>query len=383
MKNSSGTITQFAVGLLTLVTAGLFVLAGCSRSSEKVAKPALPQPSTQTASAIYTGSAVCGECHTAESATHSVSHHAKTLQVMDRKSLGELAPPEGAIPGTNYALSTQKGRFRVALANAPERGDTLDLVFGSGKTGMTFVAILGRDSLAELRMSYFPKDHKWYVTPGQEHLTDMKLGKIHKGEFPRRCVFCHAVAVPDNALVSEKKLLGVGCESCHGAGSEHVKAMRTDKTGYLHLERLTRLSPPEKNKLCTRCHTTGQNVSELEMNAAADATRRFPLFGLQKSRCFTANQEKLSCLNCHTPHSNANPDPKSYEAACLKCHTSPAPNAATQAFTVGKPCPVNAKTGCINCHMPLGKILPGSKIPTQTRDHFIRVHRDTTHPAKP
>jgi hypothetical protein len=383
VKSDGKTIARFATGILALATGALFAAAGCSRSSKTPGNAAMPQTALQATRAGYTGSAVCAECHAAESTTHSVSRHAATLRVMSRKNLGVLAPPDGAIPQTNFAIATQKDRFRVALANAPERGDTLDLAFGSGRTGMTYVAILGRDSLAELRMSYFPKDGKWYVTPGQEHLRDQKLGKIHKGEFTRRCVFCHAVAVPDNALVSDKRLLGVGCEACHGAGEEHVAAMRSGKKENLRLERLTRLSAPQKNELCTRCHTIGQSVSELEMNAAADATRRFPFFGLQKSKCFAANKESLSCLNCHNPHSNASPDPKTYEAACLKCHAAPAPAPTpSQVFTRGKPCPINARTGCINCHMPLGKILPGSQIPTQTRDHFIRIHGDTPRPAK-
>ncbi len=378
MKANCVIITRCIVGFLILTTGVLFFAAGCSPKSEKPTASASSSGSVQEARA-FVGSAACEECHKAEAMTHSISRHATTLRLMDRKSLGNAAPPDGVIPETNYSLSSPKGRYRVSLANAPERGDTLDLAFGSGRTGMTFVAILGRDSLAELRMSYFPNDpnHKWYVTPGQEHMRDQKLGKIHKGEFPRRCVACHAVSVPEGALVSEKKLLGVGCESCHGAGSAHISAMRSGTKDNLHLERLTQLSATQKNELCTRCHTTGISVSEQEMNAAADATRRFPFFGLQKSKCYTANKESLSCLNCHTPHKDADPDPKSYEAACLKCHTSSAPAPeANRASTVGKGCPVNAKTGCINCHMPLGKILPGSKIPTQTRDHFIRVHKE-------
>lgn len=359
-------------------TALLFAFVGCSRTSDKPATPA-PQAGATTANppvaAKYTGSAACKECHAAEFASHSVSRHAATLRIMNRKSLGDLAPPDGVIPETNYALSTRKDRIRVALATAPERGDTLDVAFGSGRTGMTYAAILSADSLAELRMSYFPKERKWYVTPGQEHLRDQKLGKIHKGEFPRKCVACHAVAVPDDALISDKRLLGVGCEACHGAGSEHIAAMRSGKKDELRLTKLTNVPAPRINELCTRCHTTGQSVSEQEMNAAADATRRFPLFGLQKSKCFAANRESLSCLNCHTPHKDADPSPKAYEAACLKCHASPASQTTAQTYATGKPCKVNPKTGCVTCHMPLGKIMPGSQIPTQTRDHFIRIHK--------
>ena len=108
------------------------------------------------------------------------------------------------------------------------------------------------------------------------------------------------------------------------------------------------------------------------------ATRRFPLFGLSKSRCFQESKGALSCLHCHDPHT---PRPKAlsvFDAACLRCHGGdPAPTpGATRPAVASKACPVSPKARCVACHMPSGRAMPHSESPVQARDHFIRIHRE-------
>src|SRR6185369_11032889 len=95
-----------------------------------------------------------------------------------------------------------------------------------------------------------------------------------------------------------------------------------------------------------------------------------------QSQCYVRSLGKLSCVDCHDPHANVSKDIRGYESVCLRCHMPG--SAATDDPSAGKPCPVNAKTGCIECHMPSRRLFPNTALPTRMADHLIRVHRDGT-----
>src|SRR5436305_708200 len=45
---------------------------------------------------------------------------------------------------------------------------------------------------------------------------------------------------------------GIGCERCHGAGSEHVR----DPAG-AHMVNPAKLDPERRDSVCSQCHLTG------------------------------------------------------------------------------------------------------------------------------
>src|SRR5205823_2953632 len=105
---------------------------------------------------------------------------------------------------------------------------------GSGKSSLAFASMPSEGVLAEARMSYYPPMKRWFVTPGQEQISSRSLGNMTRGEPARQCLGCHTVTLPASGLMPEKKFMGVGCESCHGAGGAHVAAMMAGSTGDLH-----------------------------------------------------------------------------------------------------------------------------------------------------
>src|SRR5207247_8845526 len=88
--------------------------------------------------------------------------------------------------------------------------------FGSGKIGMTYVAIKDPDHALEMRMSLFPRTREWYLTPGQERVVDDELGAPHDAEVSKKCFLCHATALEAGSIRPDRRLFGVGCEGCHG-----------------------------------------------------------------------------------------------------------------------------------------------------------------------
>jgi hypothetical protein len=71
-----------------------------------------------------------------------------------------------------------------------------------------------------------------------------------KQQFNFDCLSCHITGYEKTALVSSADLQAVGCESCHGAGRQHVNAPRQ--------ETIIRKPPAE---ICLRCHTPERDDS--------------------------------------------------------------------------------------------------------------------------
>ncbi len=344
----------------------LLLMAACRQDP-----PPPPKIVAQAAVANhYVGSSVCGECHAAEFQAHRNTHHARALRLMNRESLGDQAPPTGRIGKTAFQLVSVGEGFGFGPANGPVA--PLQLAFGSGKSGMAFTLVLGNDTLAEARMSYFPPRKEWYVTPGQEDLPKYMPGNMMHGTSARQCVSCHVVTLPEDTLMPEKKFLGVGCEACHGQGEAHVTAMRASNMAHIGMEDFSAFGGKKINQLCGRCHRTEQDVQA--KNLPAGHTDLFQGYGLEQSRCFRESGDRLTCVTCHDPHANADTKVPSYTAACLRCHADPKAASTSSRLMQAKVCPVNPTANCVTCHMPkrAEPVFPGS--PRRVADHFIRVH---------
>ena len=321
----------------------------------------------------FVGSAACQPCHPAEFDSHRRTRHATTISEATLADLGKNSPQTGPIPG---GCKLQVGEDGTLAVDAPSSGgagrEALPLTFalGSGKTGLTFLSIV-REGSVELHESYFPKDRTWRTTPGQETFTEGEVGRNYRVPETRRCLSCHVVAVPEDPIDLDRKFFGVGCESCHGPGGEHVERMKTLPTGQkpatLGIDSLTRLTGDGANALCGKCHRTASDVSGMKA-FEKDSTNRFQPYGLSLSRCFKESGGTLTCVTCHSPHADAGTDPKPYETACLSCHAG--------SGSKGKPCPVNPTTRCVACHMPTRPAMKNNPLPIAMADHFIRVYKN-------
>ncbi len=339
----------------------LLALTACHRSP-----PAAPiggnAPAVVPDAEGYVGNSACASCHPGEFKQHQGSRHALTMRAADTGSLGAMAPAPGAIPLAGYALAAPSGRLTLTRAIAPVGPVPLDLALGSGKVGITFISLQGKDSLLEARMSYFPEGRQWDFTPGQEakNEKDTVFGRIHQGDIDaRRCVHCHSVTLPPDDLRPDPKFYGVGCESCHGPGKAHIDAMRAGDLAHIAMQDLSKLPSGQLNDLCGKCH---RSLKDIELDTTAGSlTHRFQPYALVRSRCRNSDGSVLSCMTCHSPHTNVSLDMKKHEQECLQCHTSgqALPSKPGAAVVVGTACPVNAKTGCIPCHMRDRQSFPG------------------------
>ena len=116
------------------------------------------------------------------------------------------------------------------------------LVAGVLVTGMIASSFVTSDAVGQEKADYKGSDkckscHKdqytaWKSMKHSEAFSHLKpeqvaTGKDEKGQ---ACVKCHTTGNGDGGYTSAEatpKLTNVGCESCHGAGSTHVKTMLT------------------------------------------------------------------------------------------------------------------------------------------------------------
>jgi len=262
-----------------------------------------------------------------------------------------------------------------------------------------------------------PSDRDWtWVGYRIEDWYDLDASTLrrpaHEQAFDRQCAGCHvtgfslrgdattgfrASAAVDRDGVFDldgdgsRELLAVGCEACHGPGSEHIeRAPRGQRIVSPSL-----LTPERQSALCGSCHGRGRGKggelapldaahhmprpgirrSELlashlsELSAAEDATfssgdsrlGRAQYSDFVRSAKYRSPNLLVSCIDCHAPHREpgiaadlrfaANDD----QGSCAGCHAEPKDrNAhAKQKTNYDHVRGVDqSNLTCARCHMP-------------------------------
>ena len=240
-----------------------------------------------------------------------------------------------------------------------------------------YVTLVGPDDRGVARMlrisSYHsPKGSGVDITSGvPPHPSDPSnyLGNaLIPGDGERRCLNCHTTnfhSVEFN-VGPESTDHSIGCEGCHGPGGNHVLARKSGirRPGD---RRAQELHGPDGQR---RLRTLPRDRPRRDRHRRGGRPRLAPLpidHDVSQPMLYRRAANALHCVTCHDPHKNAETSPVYYESKCQACHGP------------GKtPCPVNAASGCIECHMPRIWVQPTHAFKS---DHNIRVH--ARRPASP
>lgn len=228
------------------------------------------------------------------------------------------------------------------------------------------------------------------------------------------CDSCHSVNYNiDTKAVTE---WNVGCEKCHGPGSEHVKRPSPET-----IVNPARLDYVHANDVCIQCHSQGQPLKNPFNNRYYDWPVGFHV-GLDLKDFWRFEEHKLgettfthypdgsahknrmqgndfaqslmytrgvTCFSCHNPHGSPNNADllKPARAMCLECHGPRSPNGPHTATIEGH---THHKTGspggeCVACHMPA---IAQTIANVNVRSHTFRFLSDpdpcaTCHKDKP
>jgi hypothetical protein len=356
------TLAGAAVGLASCLW------AGCSPGAS-IAKKVEPPSSP------YVGAQACAECHQAIFERQAASHHALTLR----------AAAGGPLPGAANGAATKKDQqtnldYRIVSEGANHRqvvsrngqevaSAGLDYLLGSGHHGISPMSFNGAE-WRYLSLTYYAKGG-WDFSP-MHGLGDATARQKNATGWPvttaelEKCFGCHAtrLAFQGPALDPTRTEIGVRCETCHGPGRAHVDAVR-GKSADLSVQNPGKWSVDSYMALCQQCHNETATLEGTMMGISDDpaskSTVKYHVYGISRSRCFTASKGAFRCTSCHDPHGDTETQPMFYEAKCLSCH-----GGATKPQTI---CPVNAKDGCLTCHMPQVQV----EKHTLFADHWIRA----------
>ncbi len=210
------------------------------------------------------------------------------------------------------------------------------------------------------------------------------------------CDGCHSVNY--NIETRQVTEWNVGCEKCHGPGSEHVA--HPARTNIVNPETLDYV---RGNDTCTQCHSQGRPVADLiagkkfdwpvgytagdmladvwRMEELKPGVTNFFQYAdmtahknrMQGNDFIQSNMyhRELRCFDCHEVHSNANQaNLKAVgNALCLRCHAVSAGNPAGLKGTVAEHthhAEGSKGSECIACHMP--------RIEQTIKDNFVASH---------
>jgi predicted CXXCH cytochrome family protein len=252
---------------------------------------------------------------------------------------------------------------------------------------------------------YFPLGAQWDVNHKIWRPYNAALGtdwwtKFYPPENSARptgplCDGCHSV----NYNIETKAVTewNVGCEKCHGPGSEHIQ-----RPSRGNIVNPARMDSVQANDVCIQCHSQGQprtspienkyydwpvgfhvgldlkSFWKLEEHKLGDTTfTHFPDGTGHKNRMqgndFVTSvmyTRGITCFNCHDVHGTENNADllKPASVLCLQCHGPTSPNGPRTASTEQHTHHRLGSAGdeCVACHMP--------KIEQTIADINVRSH---------
>jgi len=277
----------------------------------------------------------------------------------------------------------------------------MDLAFGSGKKGQTYLYWKG-DALFQLPVSYHSASGEWSNSPG--YPTDRL---VFDRNVSARCLECHAtfakigkVTGGTETFIRDQMMLGVDCERCHGPAADHVnfhKRNPAEKKGK-HIINPARLTRKQKLDNCALCHSgirenlmpsfsyvVGQNLNDYSYTTVSpDSGATLDVHGNQyglllASKCF--QKTTMDCSSCHNVHAKETGDLRLFSSRCMTCHTRGSENFCKQQVLPGLVLELN----CVDCHMPAlpsRQILSRRAAGKSPSQFFVRTHLISTYDDK-
>ncbi len=389
----------------------------------------------------YVGSAACRPCHEAATSAWQGSHHDLAMQVAGSDSvLGDFHDTTFDAHGVTTTFSTRDGRYFVRTDGPAGEPADYEVKYAFGVTPLQQYLVEfpgGRLQALPVAWDSRPKEQggqRWFhLTPGEKLAAGDPLhwtGLYQNWNL--QCAECHSTNLRKNwnpetgTYATTWAEIDVACESCHGAGAEHVAWAKDAKPPYaaadakglrVLLRRATTWAFPTPDArfaqpspvahaatagttagttdaaiaaaareteaaVCAPCHARRSTLSDDVAPGAplADGYRLAfltgPLYfadGQQRDEVYTWGsflQSKMhargvTCGDCHDPHTLKLRSPGN--AVCATCHNASAFDTKAHHFHE----PGTKGSQCVDCHMTARDYM----VIDPRRDHSMRVPR--------
>jgi hypothetical protein len=354
----------------------------------------------------YVGPEACRGCHQKEyEAQRSTAHFRASSVASDLTILGPFEAGRDALPtrqpGRELVMSARDGGFfqdlmlRAGQRDVRLRSGRFDIVMGDVK-GQTYL-YWRDDLLCQLPASYVKDIDAWAYSPGFPEGVPVYDRVV---EFD--CVDCHATVfetvLADRVVKTDKAILGITCERCHGPGERHVR-YHTEHPGAgspFAMTAIGGLPRDDQVAVCGFCHAgakpgsrkrppftfrPGDHLSDFFDPKPLDDPLTPEVHGnqlalLEQSPCFQGS-DSMSCTTCHDPHGQERGRAETFVERCLNCHAGTGAHPDVAQAT-------DLHAGCVDCHMPLvdSKLM---NVPVNGKRHSfaVRSHWIGIYPERP
>jgi predicted CXXCH cytochrome family protein len=389
-----------------------------------------PQDRTPRASAVatpvppeYVGSAACRDCHADEYQRWRASQHAVAMQVADEQTvLGDFSGARLRKDGVTSEFFRRDGKFMVRTDGPDGRLADFEVrhTFGVHPLQQYLVELDGgRVQALSLAWDARPQDQggqRWFHLYPNERVphTDELHWTQRQQNWNFMCSDCHSTGVRKNFDAATGNFatawaeIVVGCEACHGPGSNHVALARGAAGADLAAARggltvtfderkgaawvidpatgnAARSVPRTTSKeldVCAQCHArrgqfsdayrAGEPFTDHYLPALlspllyyADGQQRDEVFNWGSFLSSRMHQQGVSCGDCHDPHGGKLHAPGN--AVCAQCHAAARYDAPSHHFHQ----PGTVGAACASCHMKTETYM----VVDPRHDHSFRIPR--------
>jgi predicted CXXCH cytochrome family protein len=382
-----------------------------------------PAPLVPRLAATYAGSVICAQCHAQQKSAWDGSQHDRAMQIADEKTvLGDFANVQFSHGGVSSKFFKLDGRFYVNTDGPDGKPADFEIRYTFGVYPLQQYLIElpgGRLQALGIAWDARPKNaggQRWFhLYPDRK----LKAGDpLHwtgvDQNWNYQCADCHSTNLRkgyDESTGTFKTTwtdLNVGCEACHGPGSNHVawakkegdwQRLTADKGLTVALEErrgvswaldaqsgnAARSRPRETNReieTCARCHARrgqfsdgwqpGRPFGDAFRAALLDRGLYYP-DGQQRDEVYTYGSflqsrmhvKGVTCSDCHDPHT-AKLRTAGNEV-CAQCHAPTRYDVAAHTHHV----PGSKGAACTACHMPTTTYM----VVDPRHDHSFRIPR--------
>lgn len=375
------TISQSSLCLALASLCVLFACSGCYRKPTVTIGDSNDGTNSaateEVAGPSHVGSERCAECHeeiATSYAGHSMGRSAAEL-TPDFSPQGDMAFKAGRF---QYSARLENEHWIHRQGRIAKNGREVapveliaSHVIGSGNHGQSFLINRG-GHLFMSPMTWYPDEDTWALSPGYE---------TNNSEFNRPvveiCLYCHtdvASPVANTLNLYEDPPIAahaIGCERCHGPGSEHVAKQESTATGEGGDDSIVnpgRLPHDLREAVCQQCHLSGlarvkkPGKSLWDFKPGSRLESAYTIFTggskagfvshveqMYSSKCFQMSDQAMGCITCHDPHGlpSENERVQFYRDRCLQCHTEESCVESSETRLAK-----TAEDSCIVCHMP-------------------------------
>ncbi|HAT80298.1 MAG TPA: hypothetical protein DCS17_02495, partial [Flavobacterium sp.] len=383
-------ILLIVIFVILLVVFRVFIVNSCTSKYVEYSE-------IQSQSVAYVGDQSCKKCHSTEYGEWKQSHHYMSmLPPNDSTVKGDFNNITFTADGVSSRFYKKGKKFYIYTEGDDGKNHEFEVKYIFGFTPLQqYLVQFPEGRLQVPRLSWDVNKKKWFNQYAGQKIPshDWLHWTGNAQNWNTMCATCHSTNLRKNYDVktdtykTSYSVINVSCESCHGAGKQHIDFINGD---YKSSERVVgsfmKLAKKSKQieelNTCAPCHAriSEINGSHIESKEILDNyipqipdTEFYHADGqvddedyiytsFLQSRMY---HKGVTCSTCHNPHSVKLK--RIGNQTCTLCHIPTKYDVPSHTFhKKGTPA-----AECKNCHMP-GKLYMGNDL---RHDHSFRVPR--------